>query len=93
MPTKSKNPEKSLGSSDGSQESQTTQLRVMIEEDPYGNLEVMHECVIKGTTTVVPMRPSHLAGQLMAAAYVIQAKTYKKLALTSDEKMPGSKKE
>jgi hypothetical protein len=59
---------------------------VQIEEDANGNLDVMYECILKGTTTVVPMRPSHLAGQLMAAAFVIQNKTYRKLSLISSEK-------
>ena len=86
MPTKNKNREKSSDSSGGSPGNQTTQLKVLIEEDWHGNLDVMHECVIKGTDTVVPMRPSHLAGLLMAAAFVIQLKTYKKLSVIAEEK-------
>lgn len=85
MPRKDKSPEKS-SESVASPGSQITQLRVMIEEDAYGNLDVMHECVIKGTTTVVPLRPSHLAGLLIAAAGVTLSKAYKKLTLTSEDK-------
>ena len=92
MPSKTKNQDKS-SQSDASPENRITQLRVMIEEDAFGNLDVMHECVIKGTTTIVPMRPSHLAGQLVAAAVVVLNKTYKKLTLTTEEKTLTAEKQ
>jgi hypothetical protein len=54
----------------------TTELRVMISEGPDGNMLVEHEALIKGTTTIVKMRPSHIAGQLMSAAVLVLAKEF-----------------
>jgi hypothetical protein len=55
----------------------TTELRVMITEGPDGQPTVEYEARIKGTTTVIPMRPSHIAGQLVSAAMLVLVREYK----------------
>lgn len=68
----------------------TTELRVMISEGPDGNLLVEHEARIKGTTTIIPMRPSHVAGQLFAAALVMSLKEYGVLDRGKEKKRKGN---
>jgi hypothetical protein len=57
----------------------TTELRVIIYEGPDGDLIVEHEGRVKDTSVVVQMRPSHIAGQLLAASYVVLAREYEAL--------------
>jgi len=56
---------------------QTTELRVLISEDALGNLDAEWQALIKGTEVTIPMRPSHVAGQLVAASFIVLAKSYK----------------
>ncbi len=55
----------------------TTELRVLISEDALGNLDVEWEARIKNTELAVPMRPSHVAGQLFSASFIVLGKSYK----------------
>jgi len=58
----------------------TTELRVLIREDSHGNLNVEWESRIHGTGVVIPMRSSHVAGQLFSAAFVVLSKDYKSMS-------------
>jgi len=66
----------------------TTELRVIITEGPDGQPTVEYEARVKGTTTVISMRPSHVAGQLVAAAMLVLVREYK----TVQDLVPKRKK-
>jgi hypothetical protein len=71
----------------------TTELRVIISEGPDGQPVVEYEARIKGTTTVINMRPSHVAGQLLSAAMLVFTREYKAihdLALSKKSKKSKS---
>lgn len=57
-------------------ENPTTELRVRIFETPQGDLDVQWQCIVKGTQVTIPVRPSHVIGQLNAAAIIVAAKSY-----------------
>ncbi len=57
----------------------TTETRIRIVEDRYGNFTVEHVTVIKDTEVVVPIRFSHLIGQLFVASIILLIRNYKKL--------------
>lgn len=49
----------------------------MITETALGKLKVKHECLVEGTEIIVPMRPAHVIGQLIAAAILLATKESK----------------
>lgn len=54
----------------------TTELRVVITEDGQGKLDVEWQAIVKNTEISIPMRPSHVIGQLQAAALIIATQSY-----------------
>lgn len=72
-----------------------TELRIMITEDAQGNLDVEWGANIKGTEIAVPLRASHVAGQLYAASFIVLAKSYEGLLgkINSALKAPSNLKE
>lgn len=54
----------------------TTELRVQITEEANGNLNVQWAATVKDSTIAIPMRPSHVIGQLQAAIAIIAQRTY-----------------
>jgi hypothetical protein len=62
---------------------ETTELRVLIREDSKGNLTVNWLSVIKDTEVVVPMRQSHVLGQLRAASFILERGFYETEAKSS----------
>lgn len=54
----------------------TTELRVMITEDAHGNITAEYMAVIKGTEVAIPLRPSHVVGQLISAAWLINTNSF-----------------
>lgn len=69
----------------------TTELRVMITEDALGNLDVEWQCLVKGTEVTIPVRASHVIGQLQAAAIVVAAKSYRGFRETVQSALKKSK--
>lgn len=55
----------------------STQLRVQITEDSKGNLNVEWVSKMTDSDVAIPMRPSHVIGQLTAAAYILERKFYR----------------
>lgn len=54
-----------------------TELRILITEDSSGNLDVKWAANLENSPhVVVPLRASHVAGQLHAASLLILAKAY-----------------
>ena len=76
----------------------TTELRVMITEDSHGNIQAEWAAYIKGSEVAIPMRPSHVVGQLVSAAWLINTNSFVGLkdrveALSSEvNKIQGKKK-
>ena len=63
----------------------TTELRVIIKEDKDGNLTMDYQSTIAGSEVLIDMRPSHVAGQLNAAALLVLGKKYKLLKSSTPE--------
>lgn len=57
--------------------SSTTELRVLMTEDSEGHFDIEWQALLKGTEVTIPMRPTHVIGQLITGAFIIAAKTYK----------------
>jgi hypothetical protein len=67
----------------------TTETRILITEDRHGNMTVEYQTIIKGTEINVPIRFSHLIGQMFVASIIMLIKNYKRL-LTFDDKSKSS---
>jgi len=53
-----------------------TRLTVYCDEDASGNFDVGYAAAMKETGQKVAMRPSHIVGQLICAAFMIMARNY-----------------
>lgn len=53
-----------------------TRLTVYCDEDASGNFDVGYVAAMKETGQKVAMRPSHIVGQLICAAFMIMARNY-----------------
>lgn len=51
---------------------------MQITETADGDFDVKWECVVKDTLVLIPMRPSHVIGNLMAAIQIIASRSYEK---------------
>ena len=54
----------------------TTELRMIITEDKDGRMVVEYDARIKGTETIIQMRPSHVLGQLRGASAILERQFY-----------------
>lgn len=61
----------------------TTELRVIIKEDKDGNLTMDYQATVAGSEVLIDMRPSHVAGQLNAAALLVLGQKYRLLKDTT----------
>jgi hypothetical protein len=58
-------------------EKRATELRLMITERPNGVIILDWQATLKGSDIIIPMRPSHVIGQLHAAIFLLERDSYK----------------